>query len=84
MEREKFDEIIKQPRGEREGIMVSMRMIAKRCPISFLNSKDNKLFYECKVEDVLNSAITEEELSDAITKGWWEISNDSKNLILKI
>ena len=83
MERKVFEEIAKKGRGERESLIVSMQMLARHCPIALINGEDNKLFYQCKVDDILSSAISEDELSEAVTSGWWELSANKENLILK-
>jgi len=84
MERIVFDEIVKIDKVEQISITISLRMISRFCPIELVNDDENRLFYSCKIDELLKSDITEDELIQAVSEGHWEVSEDKNNFILKL
>ena len=57
--------------------------LSKYVNISLINDENNKLFYSCPIEELLNSNIEIEELI-YVRNGNWELDSQKKCLIKKI
>lgn len=57
--------------------------LSKYVNISLINDENNRLFYSCSVEELLNSNVEIEELI-YVRNGNWELDSQKKCLIKKI
>lgn len=81
---ETIESIMSLPKEDPCSVGLSIRMLAKHTPICLLLKDDNTNYYQVKVQDILESDITNEEMVEAITIGGWLLSNDKETLLRKI
>ena len=81
-----LDEIMKldiDNSSENNGMLNTLLMLRKYVEVKFLTNESNELYYQCEVNDILNSNISNEELITLRNNGW-EYSKDKACLIKKI
>ena len=76
-----LDEIMKLDSDNSIGLSNSVVKLEKYADVVLKNDENNNLFFECKVEDILNSEISNEELI-MLRNGGWEY-NKEKNCLTK-
>ena len=80
-----IEEIYKESLSFKEdiGIISSLNAMHKYVPFKLLYDKDNNLYYESNLEELINSNIDQEGIFNLFCYGW-ELSEDKKCLIKKI
>lgn len=76
-----FNEIMKLKPNNDFGLFNSLNVLKKYVNIDLLMNEKKELYYSVKINDILLSEISSEELINVRNNGW-EISND-KNFLIK-
>lgn len=86
MERSEFEGVIHNTeKGCNESIIVAMREMGKYATVSLKQTitEENtcNIFYECDVNELLNSDVTDKNLTELIKEYGWEMSEDESKMI---
>lgn len=78
-----FDEIMKIEPDNSSSLVTTLQTIGEYANVKLDEDEEFNLFYNAKVDDIIDSDITEEELL-YVRNGGWEYNNDKKLLIKRI